>query len=106
MASFFDKEKLLKIANGVLSTTTPNESFIQIANKYKALATQIKSKEQINQWTAEQTENTITDVITSSDNIQMIMLSSMFYRNQWLYPFTLLIQEKENFTTKTELYHK
>lgn len=49
MASFFDKEKLLKIANGVLSTTTPNESFIQIANKYKALATQIKSKERINQ---------------------------------------------------------
>ena len=78
-----EKEKELKIANAVLSTFTPNESFIQIANKYKALATQIKSKEQINQWTAEQTENKITDVITSIDNIQMIMLSSMFYRNQW-----------------------
>ena len=100
MASFFDKEKLLKIANGVLSTTTPNESFIQIANKYKALATQIKSKEQINQWTAEQTENKITDVITSIDNIQMIMLSSMFYRYQWLYPFIASDTRKGEFHNK------
>ena len=100
MASFFDKEKLLKIANGVLSTTTPNESFIQNANKYKVLATQIKSKKQINQWTAEQTENKITDVITSIDNIQMIMLSSMFYRNQWLYPFLASDTKKGDFHNK------
>ena len=44
MASFFDKEKLLKIANGVLSTTTPNSHLLKSQINTKHLQRKVKAK--------------------------------------------------------------
>ena len=106
MASFFDKEKLLKIANGVLSTTTPNESFIQIANKYKALSSKLVSAQQVNQWCAEKTENKITKIIDSIDDIQMIVLNAIYFKSNWLKQFKKQNTEKYDFTNEDKTINK
>lgn len=62
MTSFFDKEKLLKIANGVLSTTTPNESFIQSQINTKHFL--LKLNQRINQ-SIQLSEQTIKSLMSS-----------------------------------------
>ena len=79
-----EEEKELKITNAVLTTFTPNESFIQIANKYKALSSKLISAQQVNQWCAEKTENKITKIIDSIEGIKMIVLNAIYFKSKWL----------------------
>lgn len=101
-----EKEKELKIANAVLSTFTPNESFIQIANKYKALSSKLVSVRQVNQWCAEKTENKITKIIDSIDDIQMIVLNAIYFKSNWLKQFKKVNTEKFDFTNEDKSISK
>lgn len=101
-----EKEKDLKIANAVLSTFSPNESFIQIANKYKALSSKLVSAQQVNQWCAEKTENKITKIIDSIDDIQMIVLNAIYFKSNWLKQFKKQNTEKYDFTNEDKTINK
>ena len=95
-----EEEKELKIANAVLTTFTPNESFIQIANKYKALSSKLISAQQVNQWCAEKTENKITKIIDSIEGIKMIVLNAIYFKSKWLKEFRQQNTQKYDFTNE------
>ena len=92
-----NSKSCLKIANAVLSIFEPEQSFIEVSKKYKALTTKLISTQQVNQWCADNTENKITKIIDDIKGIQMIILNAVYFKSEWVHPFMKTITSIQPF---------
>ena len=90
-------ETNLKIANAIFTTFTPNESFLQIAKKFKAYSDKLISTQQVNDWCAANTENKITQIVDSVERITMVVLNAIYFKSTWKYQFDKNRTLKEEF---------
>ena len=76
-----DNNSNLIISNGIFTHGAPKKGFIEIAmQKYHISVQQLESVDQVNKWSAEQTNNKITKVVDSIENSIMKIL--IFSKNE------------------------
>ena len=96
----------VSIANGIFTKVKPTESFKNVCNEYKAKADSLVSANQINEWVSEKTNGKIPSIISSIDNIKMILMNAIYYHGVWRNQFRksnivkILIVSSFNWTIK------
>lgn len=91
----------LMISNAIFSMYHLKQTFVQIAiNKYNSTVGQLNSVSQVNEWCANKTNNKITNIIDTIDNISLILLNALYFKDNWLTPFDAAFTRKEQFNKK------
>ena len=88
----------VSIANGIFTKVKPTENFINVCNEYEVKADSLVSANQVNEWVSEKTKGKIPSIISSIDNIKMILINAIYYHGMWKTQF-----KKSN--TKKEVFH-
>ena len=73
----------VSIENGIFTKVKPTESFKNVCNEYKAKTDSLVSANQINEWVSEKTNGKIPSIISSIDNIKMILINAIYYHGVW-----------------------
>lgn len=104
-----DSNSNLIISNGVFTRKAPKKGFIDIATqKYHITVQQLNSVEQVNQWSAEQTNNKITKIVDSIENSVMMLVNVVYFKGNWKFPFNscYTTQEYFNGNYQIDMMHK
>ena len=92
--SIFKSFKTIELANAVMSTFTPLESFSLIADKYSAPVQPLLGVDQVNEWCNITTHGKIDKILDElSEDTRMILLNAIYFKGEWALKF-------ESFATK------
>ena len=87
----------VSIANGIFTKVKPTENFINVCNEYEVKADSLVSVNQVNEWVSEKTKGKIPSIISSIDNIKMILINAIYYHGMWKTQFKKSNTKKEIF---------
>lgn len=83
-----EDKNMFNIANAVFTAVEPLATFIKTAEDiYCSNVDKLISKEQVNKWISEQTNNRINQVIDSIQGIDMILVNTVYFLGKWKYSF-------------------
>lgn len=85
------------IANGVFTSFTPLENFINSTKIYESPVEQIISEEQINEWCKEKTKGKIEKIVDKIDDVKMLLLNAVNFDGEWEHEFKAEQTTKEEF---------
>lgn len=78
----------VEMANGIMTTFTPLQSFIDISEKYLAPYQPLVSPNQVNEWVSEKTHGKIKKILEELEpNTEMVLLNAVYFKGQWINKF-------------------
>ena len=87
--------KKVQISNGIFAKCQPKQSFLEvIKSKYNSTIEKLVSVEQINQWISNKTNNKINHMVDNIDNITMLLINAVTFKDNWEYPFQIINTKK------------
>ena len=96
--SVFKSFKTLEIANAVMTTFTPLESFSSIADNYLAPVEPLISVEQVNDWCNKTTHGKIDKILDQlSEYTRMILINAIYFKGEWASKFDASVTRKLSF---------
>ena len=96
--SVFKSFKTLEIANAVMTTFTPLESFSSIADNYLAPVEPLISVEQVNDWCNKTTHGKIDKILDQlSEYTRMILINAIYFKGEWASKFDSSFNRKLTF---------
>lgn len=101
--------KNLIVSNGIFTKCNPKENFIEVCKtKYGATVEKLISADQVNGWCAEKTNNKITKIIDTINQVEMILINAVYFKDQWQSTFNERATKKEMFNQiqKVDMMHQ
>jgi serpin B len=89
----------LEIGNAIMTKLSPLNTFRKIAkDNYLAEIQPLKNVKQVNKWCEKKTHGKIKEIIDRlDDNIFMIILNAVYFKGQWINPFSKGLTTKKMF---------
>ena len=94
--------KFLMNAYQDVSIANATDCFKNVCNEYKEKADSLVSANQINEWVSEKTNGKIPSIISSIDNIKMILINAIYYHGVWRNQFRKSNTKQETFIYQME----
>lgn len=88
----------IKIANAIFTIVPIEKEFQNKCKTFNAIADKLTSVEQVNKWCAEATNNKITNIINTIDQISLLIVNAIYYKGAWKKPFNTKLTREHNFT--------
>ena len=82
-----EKYKGVFIANGIFTISSPTQEYISLLKEFNAMVDKLRSPSQVNDWVSQKTRNAIPSVISSIDNIKMLLVNAIYFKGKWVERF-------------------
>ena len=99
------ESSIIYIANAIFSKVKIKKEFTDISKRYLAHISPLYSHKQINEWVKNNTNNKITNIIESIDNIKLLLINAIYFKSDWSNKFRKELTEEGIFNNKDKVHY-
>ena len=99
------ESSIIYIANAIFSKVKIKKEFTDISKRYLSHISPLYSHKQINEWVKNNTNNKITNIIESIDNIKLLLINAIYFKSDWSNKFRKELTEEGIFNNKDKVHY-
>ncbi len=99
------ESSIIYIANAIFSKVKIKKEFTDISKRYFVDISPLYSHIQINEWVKKNTNNKITNMIESIENIRLLLINAIYFKSDWFNKFRKELTEEGIFNNKDKVHY-